>query len=165
VFALRTARHLLQLLSQPALSKVSGQRARPLAPSARARPSAHPLCPRGLHAAPSVSSAGLAEQSRDLWSVVPRQRRDSAPGCWQPQTSGGGDRILQRVAYLESTIAAPSACSLRRPGRRTECRPPTLDLRTAQLLFARQSPQPCLPRQVRGGPPRTPRQRQAGISR
>src|ERR1019366_6654999 len=114
MLALRAPRHLLQLLSQPALPKVSGQRARPLAPSAPARPSAHPLCPRGLHAAPSVSSAGLAEQGRDLWSVVPRQRRDSAPGRWRPQTSGGGDRILQRVAHLESTIAAEP--SLMMPG-------------------------------------------------
>src|ERR1035441_2240164 len=165
MLALRTARHLLQLLSQPALPKVPGQRARPLARSAPQGPSAHPLCPRGLHAAPSVSSAGLAEQGRDLWSVVPRQRRDSAPGRWQPQTSGGGDRILQRAAHLESTIAAPSPCPLRRPGRRPECRPPTLDLRTVRLLSARQSPQPCLPRQVRGGPPPTSRRRQAGISR
>src|SRR5450759_4499933 len=152
-------------MPEPALSEVSGQRARPLAPSAPARPSAHPLCPRGLHAASSVGSAGLAEQGRDLWSVVPRQRRDSAPGRWRPQTSGGGDRILQRVAHLESTIAAPSPCPLRRPGRRPECRPPTLDLRTVRLLSAGQSPQPRFPRQVRGGPPPTPRRRQAGISR
>src|SRR5450759_373874 len=101
-------------MPEPALSEVSGQRARPLAPSAPARPSAHPLCPRGLHAAPSVSSAGLAEQSRDLWSVVPRQRRDSAPGRWRPQTSGGGDRILQRAPHLGPD--PPAEPSLMMPG-------------------------------------------------
>src|ERR1019366_9010729 len=41
MLALRTARHILQLLSQPALPKVPGQRARPLARSAPPGPSAH----------------------------------------------------------------------------------------------------------------------------
>src|ERR1019366_10589624 len=73
--------------------------------------------------------------------------------------------MFQRAAHLESTTVAPSPCSLRRPGWRTESRPPTLDRHTPQLLFARQSPQPRLPRQVCGRPSQTPRRGQAGISR
>src|ERR1035437_16417 len=63
---LRAPRHLLQLLPKPALPKMPGQCPRPLAPGAAARPLTYPLCPRGLHAAASTGSTGLAEQDRDL---------------------------------------------------------------------------------------------------
>src|SRR5258708_1514915 len=58
-----------------------------------------------------------------------------------------------------------SLFSLCPPCRLSESRPSTLDLRTAQLLSTRESPQPRLSRQIRGGSPRTPRRGRVGILR
>src|ERR1017187_6835474 len=150
MFALRASRHLLQLLSEPALSEVPGQRARSLARSAPPGTSAHPLCPRRVHAPAPVSAPGLTEQARDLQPVVPRQCRDSADSRSRSTTSRRGDRLLQRAAHLEPTTAAPSACSLCRSGRRTGSRSHPLDSGATRLLLASQSPEPRLPGQVCG---------------
>src|SRR5712692_7476165 len=65
--SLRTSRHLLQLLPQPALPEVSSRGARPLARSASPGASPDTLRPCGLHAASRIGTAGktLLEVARD----------------------------------------------------------------------------------------------------
>src|SRR5262249_44165374 len=98
--------------------EVPGQRARPLAGRAPSGTSADPLCPRGVHAAQPTRAARLAEQERDLWTVVSRQRRDVARRGARPAASRRRDRLLQRAAHLESETAAPPALALHRSSRR-----------------------------------------------
>src|ERR1017187_10228759 len=69
MFALRASRHLLQLLSEPALPEVPGQRARSLARSAPPGTSAHPLCPRRVHAPAPVAPLAL-QNKREIYSLL-----------------------------------------------------------------------------------------------
>ena len=70
VFRVRTSGHLLQLVPQPALPEVSGQRARPLARSARQRTAAHALRPRGLHVAAPTFAAGACRTRREIYALL-----------------------------------------------------------------------------------------------
>jgi hypothetical protein len=64
-------------MSEPALSEVPVQRTGPVAGRAPPGTAAGPLCPCGVHPARPVGAAGLAEQERDLRTVVSGQRRDA----------------------------------------------------------------------------------------
>src|ERR1017187_6510207 len=157
--------HVVFTLPEPALSEVSVQRARPLAGSAPPGTSAHPLRACRLHAAGPVGSAGVTEQTRGLQPLIPGKRRDAAGRCARPAASRRRDRLLQRVAHLESETAASPACPLRGSGRWIGSRSHPVDRCADRLLFARQSPQPCLSRQVRRRSAGTACHRQARISR
>src|SRR5258705_6921309 len=105
-------------MSEPALSEVSVQRTGPVATSAPPRTAAGPLCPCSVHATRPAGATGLAEQERDLRTVVSGQRRDAVDRGSRRETPRSGHRFLQRAAYLESETTAPSPCPLRGSGRR-----------------------------------------------
>src|ERR1017187_9555964 len=105
-------------MSEPALSEVPVQRTGPVAGRAPPGTAAGPLCPCGVHAPRPAGAAGLAEQERDLRTVVSGQRRDAVDSGSRRETPRGGHRLLQRAPYLESETTAPSACPLRGAGRR-----------------------------------------------
>src|ERR1039458_9430934 len=112
-----------------------------------------------------ICSAGVTEQTRGLQPLIPGKRRDAAGRCARPAASRRRDRLLQRVAHLESETAASPACPLRGSGRWIGSRSHPVDRCADRLLFARQSPQPCLSRQVRRRSAGTACHRQARISR
>src|SRR6266568_9354804 len=103
---MRTSGHLFQLVPQPALPEMPGERARSLARSAGKRTTAHALRARGLYVAAAAFAARAAEQTRDLCPVIPGQRRDADRGCTRPQAPRPGDRILQRPSHLEPETPA-----------------------------------------------------------
>src|SRR6266853_5686458 len=105
-------------MSEPALSEVSGQRTGPVVGRAPTGTAAGPLCPCGVHPARPVGAAGLAEQERDLRTVISGQRRYAVDSSWRRETPRSGHRLLQRAPYLESETTTPSACPLRGAGRR-----------------------------------------------
>src|SRR6266852_3414934 len=111
--SLRTSRHLVQLLPQPALPEVSSGGARPLARSASTGASPDTLRPCGLHAASRVGTTGLAEQEGHLRSPLSRQCGNPSRSRSRSQTSRSGDRLLQRAAHLESETRTSPACPLR----------------------------------------------------
>ena len=91
VLALRRLRHRsdrLQLVPQPALPEVPGQRRPALARGAPGRPAAGGVLPRGLHAAGADRRHRLPEQGRGLRPAVRGRRRDAAapspptPSTW-----------------------------------------------------------------------------------
>src|SRR6185369_11636047 len=101
-------------MSEPALSEVPVQRTGPVAGRTPPGTAAGPLCSCGVHPARPVGAVGLAEQERDLRTVVSGQRRDAADGGSRRKTPWGRHRLLQRAAYLESKTAAEP--SLMMPG-------------------------------------------------
>src|SRR5713226_1629323 len=151
--SLRTSRHLLQLLPQPALPKVSGGGSRPLARSASPGASPDPLRPCGLHPSPEVGATGLAEQEGHLRSPVPHQCRDPSRNRSRSETPRRRDRLLQRSPYLESETGVPPACPLRGSRRWAVSQPHALGPVPPRVLSSRQSARACLSRQVRRGTP------------
>src|SRR6266513_23798 len=97
LLGLRIFRHLLQLVSQSALSQVSGQCTPPLAPSAGTGVAAHQLRARRLHAAAGTGSARAAEQTADLQPTLSRQCCNSAGDRPRSTPPGSRDRLLQRA--------------------------------------------------------------------
>src|SRR6202140_1815202 len=85
---LRTSRHLLQLLPQPALPEVSGGRSRPLACCTSPGASPHALRPRGLHAASRASATRSAKQEDRLRSAASYQCGDASGNCARSETPG-----------------------------------------------------------------------------
>ena len=115
VLPLRASRHLLQLVPQPALSEVPVQRARPLAGGAPPGTAAGPLCPCGVHAARANWRRWPCRTRREIYGLLFRASAETLlTVARDPQTSGGGDRLLQRAAHLESETAAEP--SLMMPG-------------------------------------------------
>src|SRR6266853_3491952 len=151
--SLRTSCHLLQLVPQSALSKVSGRGSRPLAGKASPGTSSDPLRARGLHATSSFGPVGVAEQEARLRSSVAHQCGNASRSRSRSPTSRCRDRLLQRAAHLESKTRTSSACTLRGAGRRAVRRSHALDQTTLRLLSSRQGAQSHLPRQVRCGTP------------
>src|SRR6202790_1658136 len=104
MYSLRTSRHLLQLVPQSALSKVSGRGSRPLAGKASPGTSSDSLRARGLHATWSYGPVGVAEQEGRLRSSVAHQCGNASRSRSRSPTSRCRDRLLQRAAHLESKI-------------------------------------------------------------
>src|ERR1017187_3231679 len=149
--SLRTSCHLLQLVPQSALSKVSGRGSRPLAGKASSGASSDPLRARGLHATSSFGPVGVAEQEGRLRSSVSHQCGNASRSRSQSPTSRCRNRLLQRAAHLESKTRTSSACALRGAGRGAVRRSHALDQTTLRLLSSRQSTESRLPRQVPPG--------------
>src|SRR6266566_3579764 len=145
---LRTSRHLLQLLPQPALPEVSSRCSRPLACGASPGASPNALCACGLHAASRTSATRLAEQEGHLRSPVSHQRGNASGDRTRSKTPRCGDRLLQRAAHLESETPTSPARPLRGAGRWAVIRPLPLDQLTQHVLSSRQSARACFSRQV-----------------
>src|SRR5712692_6626696 len=148
--SLRTSRHLLQLLPQPALPEVSSRGARPLARSASPGASPDTLRPCGLHAASRIGTAGAAEQEGPLQPSVSHQWENSSRSRSRSETPRCRDRLLQRAAHLESEAGASPAYPLRGSCRWTLRRSHALDQNSLCLLSSRQGAQSRLSRQVCG---------------
>ena len=135
LLGLRIFRHLLQLVSQSALSQVSGQCTPALAPSAGTGVAARQLRARRLHAAAGTGSARAAEQTADLQPTLSRQCCNSAGDRPRPTPPGSRDRLLQRAPYLEPAVATSSSCPLRAGCRRSRSGPLPLDLLAPIFFF------------------------------
>src|SRR6266852_3829 len=146
--SLRTSRHLLQLLPQPALPEVSSRSARPLARSASPGASPDTLRPCGLHAASRAGTTGAAEQEGRLQPSVSHQCGNPSRSRSRSATPRCRDRLLQRAAHLESKAGASPAYPLRGSCRRTLRRSHALDQNSLCLLSSRQGAQSRLSRQV-----------------
>src|SRR6266404_2639272 len=156
--SLRTSCHLLQLVPQSALSKVSSRSSRPLAGKALPGTSSDPLRACGLHSSASFGPVGLAEQENRLRSPVSHQCGNASRSRTRPPASRRRNWLLQRAAYLESKTRTSPACTLRGAGRWVVCRSHPLDQATLRLLSSRRGAQSRLSRQV-------PRSAQACLSR
>src|SRR6202158_4598888 len=149
---LRTSRHLLQLLPQPALPEVSGGRSRPLACCTSPGASPHALRPRGLHAASRASATRSAKQEDRLRSAASYQCGDASGNCARSETPRRRNRLFQRAAHLESETPTSPACPLRGAGRGAVLRPLPLNHLTQRVLSSRQSARAFFSRQVCCGP-------------
>src|SRR6516225_10632344 len=109
---LRPRRHLIQLVREPALPEVPGQRPPALAACPGRRASAHKIRTCGLHSATGTGATCLAEQEGDLQPAVPLKRGDTAGGRPRSSPSRSGDRLFQRTAQLGSALAVSPACPL-----------------------------------------------------
>src|SRR6476619_2353192 len=107
-----------------------------MAPGAARRPVAGALCPRRLHAAARVCTAGTDQQKDGPQLVVQRQRGDVAGDGTGSATSRRGDRLLQCAAYVEPETGASSSRALRRAGRRRCAVRRTVGAAALQLLSA-----------------------------
>src|SRR6267154_522684 len=155
--SLRTSCHLLQLVPQSALSKVSSRSSRPLAGKALPGTSSDPLRACGLHSSASFGPVGLAEQENRLRSPVSHQCGNASRSRTRPPASRRRNWLLQRAAYLESKTRTSPACTSRGAGRWVACRSHPLDQATLRLLSSRRGAQSRLSRQV-------PRSAQACLS-
>src|SRR6516165_597383 len=126
---------------------------RSLARSSGQRTAAHPLRPRRLHLAATTCAAGIAEQTRDLWPVIPGQRRDPDGGRPRSPASRRRDRVLQRPPYLESETPSSSPRSLCGFRRWPGSAPLAVDRLTAEVLPTGRCTPRSVPGQVRGRPP------------
>jgi len=115
VHRLRTScHHLLQLVSQPALPKVSDRCPGTLDRGTPPRTAAHALRPCRLHAAAATGFVSTPEQEGHLRFAAPGQRRNPAGGRAQSRSSRSRDRLLRRAPYLEPET--PTEPSLMMPG-------------------------------------------------
>jgi hypothetical protein len=93
----------------------------------------------------------LAKQEGPLPAPLRGQRGNAAQSRGRSQASRSRDRLLEHPAHLGTDLATASTRSLCRAGRRSVLRPATVDPIAAAILFAGQSLEPGLSRQVRNG--------------
>ena len=126
VLALRTPRHLLQLLPQPALPQVPGQCARPLA-RGRSRNCFRPATPMSSSRSPMSSRRWPCRTKARSTASVSRQRRDAARGCARPASTSAQRSASSASCTPGTDTTPPSAYPLRGSGRRTGARSHALD--------------------------------------
>jgi len=140
----------LQLMPQSQLSKVPIHRTRPLAGRASQGTAPRALLPRRPHAAGITRHGGITERATGIRAVVPCGFSESARDRSRSKAPRRKNRLPRRAAHLESTIAAPSAPSLRRSSRRTRARRISLDPLSPKVLSAGEGSKPTLPREISG---------------
>ena len=133
---LRKAGDLLQLVPQPPLPEVPGERRTPLARGTSGRPAAGGVLPRGLHAAGHDRRDRLVQQGGALRPAVRRRRRDPAYHRRRSEASGRADRRDAGAAHVGLGADPPSPCPRHRPRRRPVTRRRALGRLPARLLPA-----------------------------
>src|ERR1019366_3554013 len=145
---MRASGRLIQLVPEPALSKVSGPFARQMAGRKGIRTVAGELLPRRIYFASTDRRSGTPECARDLPHPVPRGVGNAAYYRGRPQTPGGFDRVPRRASHLGPESSSPSASSLRCAGWRHRTRRGTLGRLPEVILSSGPSAEPALPEQV-----------------
>src|SRR5271165_3286300 len=114
--SLRASGHLLQLLPQPALSKVPDQCQGEVVVRPATGTVAGWLLPPGLQRAARPGPVDLAKQDLSIRTLVRGQCRNPAGSCGRSGSPRGRGRLPQHSAYLGTDPAATPACPLCRTG-------------------------------------------------
>ena len=95
--------------------------------------------------------APLALQNKtEIYGLLFRASAETLLTVARDDRHRGGDRLLQRAAYLESKTAAPSARPLRGSSRRLGARSYPVDYGADRVFPARTRPQPGVSGEIRG---------------
>ena len=104
----------LQLLPQPPLPQVPGQRRTALARGSPVRPVTGGVLPRGLHPAGAGQRHRLLQQGHPLRSALRDRRPHLAHHCHRPQAPGSPNRGHAGAAHLGLGAHAPDVAPISR---------------------------------------------------
>src|SRR6516165_723962 len=148
--SLRASGHLLQLLPQPALSKVPDQCQGEVVVRPATGTVAGWLLSPGLQRAARAGPVDLAKQAVSIRAVVRCQCRNATGSCGRSGSPRCRDRLPQHSAYLGTDSAATPARPLCRTGWWTVAGSLAVDSLATALLFTGKSTQTRFSREVRG---------------
>ena len=138
------------LMPESPLPEVSGQRTREVAPQTAAGTAARRLLSHRFQRPSPPDPVDVAKQEAPVLTLVPGYRFHAPGSGRRSQASRRGNRLSLYSAHLGTDPEQTSAYPLRGARRRSVPGSHPLDLVASSFLLARQGPQQCLSRQVRG---------------